>query len=414
MSAPTSRRPRLLALTQCLPYPPHAGVTNRIFNILTGLATRFDVQLVPFFRQAHHPSQDAVDQARAALEGRLQSVASPVPIPAERSRTRRVLSHCGSLVRRRPYIWFEYWTPDFRRSLAAALEGGAPDLIHLESLDLYRWISELPPGPVAVTHHSIESDLLRVRAAVTPGLLAPAYLRYQANRVEEVERRWCPRVDLNLVVSTADDQRLRRVAPRATTYLAPNGVDLGYFQRRREPDPSPRVVFVGPSYVYQNREAIEWFLAASWPRILAAVPDATLELVGAGRPADLARFSAHRRVNCLGYLPDIRPVLEAATVAVVPIRIGGGTRLKILDAWGMATPVVSTTIGSEGLDAVDGEHLMVRDDASDIADAVVQLMRDPGLGRRLGAAGRRLAEARYSWSRIAADLADRYVELLRG
>jgi glycosyltransferase involved in cell wall biosynthesis len=160
--------------------------------------------------------------------------------------------------------------------------------------------------------------------------------------------------------------------------------------------------------MYPNRDAVEYFLAEIWPRVRQAVPNASLELVGKTPDALKPSFLAHPRVTCQGYVPDVRPHLAAAACSVVPIRIGGGTRLKILDSWAMGKAVVSTSVGCEGLRAVDGENIMIRDDAGGFADAVVRVLEDAALRDRLGAAGRRTAEKWYSWGTIGDQLIAAY------
>jgi len=412
MASPKSR-PAILALAQCLPYPPHTGVTNRVYHILTGLQSRFDVFLVPFFRRFHHPDQGAILEARDALRRELTWTAGPIPIPAERHRIRRVLNHFASVFSGQPYVRFEYAASGFGAALREAVATRAPSLIHAESLDLYSWFSGLPRVPLTLTHHSVESDLLRTRALMTPGAHARAYLRLQARRLERLEREWAPRVAANVMMSDVDEARLCAVAPGASTVVVPNGVDVEYFApASRSPQVRGKVIFIGPTYVYQNRDAVDWFLDSIWPRVRRLEPEATLDLIGGAREGDSARYAAHSGVTVCGQVKDVRPFLESASCSVVPLRIGGGTRLKILDAWAMETPVVSTVLGCEGLKAVDGENIIIRDDPDAFADAVVSVLQSPPTGRRLGTAGRSTAESVYSWDVITGRLADYYAALI--
>jgi glycosyltransferase involved in cell wall biosynthesis len=172
------------------------------------------------------------------------------------------------------------------------------------------------------------------------------------------------------------------------------------------------VIFVGPTYMYPNRDAIHWFLAESWSRVRQKVPAATLHLVGKGTAGDRARYQAVGGVYCHGYLPDLREELLRASCSIVPIRIGGGTRLKILDSWAAGIPVVSTTIGCEGLAVRDGHNILVRDDPAGFADSVVRVLTDPSLRQHLGTAGRETAERSYDWVIIGDRLIGAYQELI--
>ncbi len=405
-------RPRVLMLTQSLPYPPHSGVANRTLNVLRQLRLEYDVDLVPFSRLNHQPDRAAREAARRALQQVVASVAEPTPIPNEQSLVRKIWDHVRALVSGQAYTYYEYQSRAFGERLAAVLRARRPDLIHFDSHDLYRWLPALPPAPIACTHHNLESELLRLYTIGLKPAVLQRYVRLQADRVEEVERRLCPQFALNVMVSDVDARRLRAIAPGATTVVVPNGTDTDYFQPSSAPPVAGRVVFVGPTYSHPNRDAVEFLLQDIWPWIRAREARATLQLIGRNADADRARYSATPGVSPLGYVSDIRPMLAAARCCVVPIRIGGGTRLKILDAWAMGKAVVSTSIGCEGLDAVDGENILVRDTPDAFAGAVVEVLRDGTLRSRLERNARRTAIETYSWSVVGLRLRAAYNGLL--
>ena len=403
-----ARRARVLFLSQCLPYPPHTGVAARTFNILMQLQQSYDVDLVAFYRTTHQPNRRALEASWAALRQVVGSVAQPTPIPGEHSLVRRLWDHGRSLVTGRGYTFFEYDSRAFARRLRKVLRARTPDIVHLDSLDLHRWLPEVPAVPITCTHHDIDSDLLRRRSRQ----LGPAERRYfllQADRIERLERELCPRFAANVMMSAVDARRLRELAPGAATVVVPNGTDTDYFQPHCCGAIGKRVTFVGPTLSsYPNRDAVEFLLAEIWPRVRAVDGMTSLQLIGRHAPADHARYHAQSRVEALGQVPDIRPTLAAAGCCVVPIRIGGGTRLKILDAWAMGKAIVSTSIGCEGLDAVDGDNILIRDTPAGFAEAVVQILGDVELRRRLEQNGRRTAVERYSWSMVGKGLRDAY------
>ena len=405
-------RPRVLFLAQCLPYPPHSGVATRTFNILRQLQAEYDVDLVAFYRVNHQRDQAARDAARDALAHSTTFVAAPTPIPSEHSALRKVWDHLRSVVGKRAYTYYEYESRTFADRLGATLRTRAPNLVHLDSLDLHRWLPDLPHVPIACTHHDIDSELLRLRASRIDRAVLRHYMLLQAHRVERVERELCPRFALNVMMSAVDARRLESLASGAVTTVIPNGTDTDYFQPNGTGSVAGRVVFVGPTYSHPNKDAVEFLLQEIWPRIIARDPAASLRLIGRTAPADQARYDAHPGVTALGHAPDLRPVLAEARCCVVPLRIGGGTRLKILDAWAMGKAVVSRTIGCEGLDAVDGENILVRDTPQGFADAVVEVLRDARLRSRLEHNGRRTATATYSWSAIGRRLRAAYGEIL--
>jgi glycosyltransferase involved in cell wall biosynthesis len=405
-------RPRVLVLTQSLPYPPHSGVANRTLNVLRQLQLEFNVDLVPFSRANHQPDRAAREAAWRALQQVASSVAEPTPIPNEHSTVRKVWDHLRAVVSGRAYTYYEYESRAFADRLGAVLRARRPDLVHFDSLDLYRWLPHLPPAPIACTHHNLESELLRRYTLGLKPVLLQRYVRLQADRVEEVERRLCPQLALNVMVSDVDGRRLRAIAPGAATTVVPNGTDTDYFQPTRAASVPGRVAFVGPTYSHPNRDAVEFLLQEIWPQIRTVDASAALHLVGRNADADQARYAAEPGVSPLGYVSDIRPTLAEARCCVVPIRIGGGTRLKILDAWAMGKAVVSTSIGCEGLDVVDGENILVRDTPDAFAGAVVEVLRDATLRARLERNARRIAVETYSWSVVGRRLRSAYNALL--
>ncbi len=405
---------RILFLSQCLPYPPHSGVTNRTFHILEQLAKGFSVVLTPFFRVNHQPDGDALNASHHALQRTVSYVARPSPIPAEHSRVRRAWDHLRSVVLRRPYTHYEYASTAFRKELRRSLAQGPPSLIHLDSLvDLSRWVRDLPQVPVVCTHHNIESDLLRQRAAHMKSPILRTYVRHQADLVERVERTFAPRCALNVMTSKVDAERLAALAPNAVTLVVPNGVDTDYLAPLKDIPVVPgRVVFLGPSYVFPNHDGLDYCLRSIWPGIRRCYPSATLQLIGRTGALDQAQYEAVPGVTCLGQVPDIRPYLAAACCCIAPLRVGGGTRLKILDYWAMGKAVVSTALGCEGLNAVDGENIVIRDDPEAFGRAVVSVLLDPRLRSQLEAHARQTVERTYSWDIVGVGLRGAYQHLI--
>jgi glycosyltransferase involved in cell wall biosynthesis len=387
-------------------------VASRTFNILRQLQVAYDIDLAAFFRVNHQPDRAARDAAWDALRSVAAFVAEPTPIPDEHSALRRMWDHLRSVASRRAYTYYQYQSRAFRDRLRTVLRTRTPDLVHMDSLDLHRWLPELPHVPIACTHHDIESELLRRRARGLKRGLLRHYMLFQADLVERLERELCPQLALNVMMSDVDARRLRALAPGAAAAVAPNGTDPEYFQPNGAASVAGRVVFVGPTYSHPNRDAVEFMLHDIWPSVRATDRSASLQLIGRSAAADRARYDAVPGVTTLGYLPDIRPALSEASCCVVPIRIGGGTRLKILDAWAAGRAVVSTSIGCEGLDVVDGENILVRDTPSAFADAILQVLRDALLRSRLERNARRSAVETYSWSVVGQRIRTAYDELL--
>lgn len=408
-------RNRILFLSQCLPFPPHSGVTNRAYHILRELQREFDVTLVAYSRRNHQPDDSARSQAAAALRREISNVMKPAAIDSEWSPLTKLRNHAQSLLSREPYVFYEYRSDLFGRQLGEAIDRASPDLIHLDSMDLYRWLSALPAVPTTCTHHSIESELLRLRAKRIPNFAVRAYMTHQALLIERLERRLSPRFDVNIMTSETDAARLRALAVGARTSVVPNGVNADYFRPTSPDEVIPgRVTFLGPTYMFPNRDAVQFFLAETWPLVRRRCARSTLHLIGKNSVDDKIRFENNPGVTCRGYVADIRPPFAEAACSVVPIRVGGGTRLKILDAWAMGKAIVSTSIGCEGLDTVDGANIIIRDDPADFAEAVIQVLSDRELRERLGREGRATAEHQYAWPVVGRQLSKLYHRLREG
>lgn len=407
-------RPHLLFLSHFTPYPPESGCTSRTLNVLKQLRSEFDVTLVLFSRRNHQRDAEARVRAHDALgELGFRMMGTPVSVPGERSQLRRITDHLLGAMTKRPYTAFQYRSAEFGTQLGEALAWRKPDLVHIDALDLHAWLSRVPSVPVTCTHHDIESEHLRQRAANARNPILAAHIRSQATLIENLEQRLCPgRISLNLVCSDLDAARLTRIAPRSRTLVVPNGVDTDYFSPVAGGEVPGRVLFVGPTFWFPNRDAVEFLLDHIWPRVLERTPSATLHLIGDG-PADaLARFSRSDRVRVVGRVPDIRPYMVEASCVVAPLRYGGGTRVKILDAWAMAKPVVSTTLGAEGLDVDDGREILLRDDPIAFAAAVTSVLSDSLLRARLARGGRAVAESRYAWNAVGERLRRALFELV--
>jgi glycosyltransferase involved in cell wall biosynthesis len=216
------------------------------------------------------------------------------------------------------------------------------------------------------------------------------------------------RFDINIVMSRPDERALAAQVPGVRTAVVPNGVDVEYFT----PDPSQEtaaLVYTGGMNMFANRDAVLFFLNEVFPMVAARVPDVQFYAVGQDPPAELQAIAERDpRVHVTGKVRDIRPFVWKSAVYVVPLRVGGGTRLKVLDAMAMGKAMVSTSIGCEGIDVRDGEHLVKADTPRTFADATVSLLQDPSRRLALGRAARALAEQRYAWPVIGRQLLDAY------
>ncbi|HEV3141895.1 MAG TPA: glycosyltransferase family 4 protein [Vicinamibacterales bacterium] len=402
-------RPRLLFLCQTLPYPPDGGVWIRTYHILRLLARAFDITALCFER-APMAGNDAARDPRAGIEALSPFARVEVfPIPQRRSRTRFVWDHMRSMALQRVYTTFMYESRDFAQRLSQLRRESAFDLVHVDSLDLAAHLPACDGIPIVCVHHDVTSTQLQRRAGIERTEWRRAYLRHQARLMARAERDWCARVAMNVVVSADDGESLRAIAPGARVTVVPNGVDVDQF--RPASNAGRGAAYVGGLHWFPNADALEYFAADILPHLRRADPEMPIRWIGSATSGEQHQYRERHAIDVTGYVDDVRPFMEAAACHIVPLRAGGGTRLKILNSWAMGKPVVSTTIGCEGLEAVDGDNILVRDDPKEFADAVLAVMNDRALARRLGASGRATAERTYSWDVIGNELIASYLDI---
>ena len=402
-------RPKMLFLCQTLPFPPDGGVQIRSFNILRLLSQCFDITALCFFRQATRSTPEAVMGGVAGLSpyARVEAFS----IPQEHSKSRMLWDHMRSILSRRVYTRFAYESVAFMSRLRTLLREECFDIVHMDSLDLSLYLPALPHIPVVCTHHNVESALLMRRAKTERSTLRKRYLQLQARFMESEEKRYCGMVSLNVVVSPEDARCLAAHVPEAAIQIVPNGVDTKVFLPGAGGHRG--VVFVGGASWFPNRDAMEYFAHEILPLLRHDQED--LQVTWVGRSSDAIRdtYNQEHGIELTGYVDSIEPYVAEAACYIVPLRVGGGTRLKILDAWAMGKAVVSTSVGCEGLDARDGENILIRDTPQAFAAGVRQILTDTTLRRRLAAAARDTAERTYDWDVIGSKMIAAYSSLAR-
>ncbi len=399
--------PELLFLCQTLPYPPDGGVAIRTFNVLRLLAREFDIVALCFYRSAPQEARGDVGKCVRALEryGEIRAF----PIPQEQSRCRLVWDHVRSVALRRPYTAYLHESGAFRRDLQRLLEVRRFAVVHVDSIDLVGYLPLVRVAPIVCVHHNVESQLLKRRAAFEPAPWRRAYLTHQAELIAREERRWCQKVALNITVSEVDRHALQQAAPNGRFVVVPNGVDV--VRNTPAGDGEQGIVFVGGLSWFPNYDALNYFAADILPLLQDPEKRPAVRWVGRADSEQRRFFWERYQIELTGYVEDVRPYLRDAACYVVPLRVGSGTRLKILEAWAMGKAVVSTSVGCEGLAAVDGDNILIRDSTSGFAEAVRAVLRDAKLRAYLGRNARATVERVYSWEVIGTEMISAYQSL---
>ncbi|GAA5076084.1 glycosyltransferase family 4 protein [Lysobacter panacisoli] len=394
---------RILVLTSRLPFPPREGHQLRAWHLLRAMASRHDVTLLSFQRNDDLPAEAApLYEAMHRVE--------TFRIPSERS----PFALAGALLRgtftRTPFLVAKYDSRALRARLSQLASDA--DLVHVDMLPLMAHADCVPAGvPVVLNAHNVEHHLLDTRSKIDPRPWARAFLAGQVPRLRHFEQRACRRADAVLACSEVDALALRELAPGRPVHVVANGVDLESNRPAAHGVASGGLVFVGQMGWFPNRDGVEWFLREVFPRILAQRPDARFVLVGKADGFSVPEAVA-ANVTLTGFVDDLRPHVHAASVYVVPLRAGSGTRLKVLEAMALGKAIVTTQVGSEGISLRHGDSAVFADDAESFAQATLALLASPDRAARMGEAARRLAEREYGWDAIGARLLRAYEPLL--
>jgi glycosyltransferase involved in cell wall biosynthesis len=401
------QRLKLLFLSTFPPSPPTFGAQRRLQGLMAALARRHDVSAIAVV---------SADLDAAAAERAMREYCSEVVLVGARSwkgAAKRVLQ-LGSMVSARSFVRVLHDHPGLRRVIDARLQGHAYDVVNVEfpylaSSRLARSPAGVRPPRLILDEHNIEFDLARQQARQETGIARRVYnsVNWRKIRREELAVWRC--FDGVAFCSAADEARAHTLVPSIRSAVVPNGVDLEFF-RPRPGDPSSdgrTLIFFGAINYYPNEDGLRFLLREVWPLIAKSHPEARLKIVGQEPTPEIVSYQGPR-IEVAGKVQDVRLHLAGSAVSVVPLRIGGGTRLKVLEAMAMARPVVSTTLGAEGIDAEPGRHLLLADDARAFAAAVGRVLDDANLGTRLGREARNLVVARYSWEASAHAMEELY------
>ncbi len=379
---------KMLMVSANLPCPTW-GASARNYHLLKALARQHTVSLLALTSSTDMDSFGDI----SLLDGFVHTVRT---VPGPDPHTKR-WQQLMSLARGKSYFFSLFIPKEMRDALDTMLASDHYDAVLFESSLTAGY--RLPIGmKTIIDEHNIEYELLERTYEQVKMPLRKWYnwLESRLLKQEEIER--CRKADVVLVTSERERLVLKGLLPENVIEVVPNGVDIeAFYASDPEREAPNQVVFTGTMDYYPNIHGVLLFAQRCWPLIRAQVPTATWLIVGRNPPPEICRLAELPGVTVTGTVPDVRPYFATSTVAIVPLQIGSGTRLKILEALAMQKAVVSTSVGCEGLAVEPGKHLLVADQPEAFAQTVIELMHNSGKRMTVGAAGRALVEAEYSW-----------------
>lgn len=369
------------------------------------------------FRQTGGKDKRDLDHAMAQVS-RFCASLTLVEIPSEATRPGRAIAAARAAVTGRSYT--EEWlaSSKMRSKLEDIAARVDPHIAHFDTISLAPYMRHVPPGArVSLGHHNVESHMMWRRARNSRAALSRCLLLAEARRILQLERQYVPVVDVNVVCSELDARRLRRMSGAKSIHVAENGVlepqvSAGSLEDAGQSSHAgPALAFVGRMSAYTNRDAAEFLVRDIWPEVKRVLPDATLDMVGTGAPEIAFRLAASdQRVRVHGFVKRVADVLVPGSIFVCPVRDGGGTKLKILDAMNMGMPIVAHPAALEGIDVEDGTHVLVARTPGEFAAAIASLS---SAERRMTMARRafELVRERYSFDGIADRLLQQFAQV---
>lgn len=391
-----------------VPYPPRGGALQRNYNLLREVSREHQVDLITLNQKALLSTREKIEESKSVVSD-LCNKLEVFDIPSDKSKIRWYMLLILNIFSSLPYSVWRYKSKPMTRAVQGAIASEHYDAVHVDTVDLAQYVMSLSAPPRLMNHHNVESVVLFRRAKNETNLLKKAYLYLQAVKLRRYEAVVVREFETNAVVSKQDGDALRRISSDVNITLVPNGVDTDYFKPLGTTRKKASVIFVASLDWYPNVDAVRYLIRDIWPKMKASIPDCEMDLIGAPPPRfvlDFARRNSDFKVH--GFVEDVRPPIDSASVYIVPIRVGGGTRLKILDAMAMGKAIVSTSIGCEGIDVKDGEHIMIADTPDKFVDRVKTLIQDAQLRQRLERNARERALEMYSWTRIGPELVQAY------
>jgi glycosyltransferase involved in cell wall biosynthesis len=396
---------RILFLSPRQSLPARSGAKLREFHFLRALAQSAEISYLYFIDPGASPlTVSDLPFCREVIG---------IPKPPAYGLAKTAMGILG----RWPLPILNYTSPEMSAAVSRALDARDFDIVHLDSIHMIRYaeaVTQRKPALRAVYNwHNIESEAMHRYSATTASFARRWYAARTARKLETLESDILQTAFGHVVCSRRERDKLLQLAPEARVEVVENGVDTAYFAEKVTAIPGAfrrQLVFVGAMDYFPNSEAAVFFANSVWPPMKRSLGVMELTIVGANPGPPVLALSKLWGVNVTGMVPDVRPYYRGALAAVVPLRTGAGTRLKILEAMAAGVPVISTPLGAEGLEVTDGENILLvdPDDTEGWIERVARVAESPALSEKLVGGGLRLVQTRYDWEILGAKLRKTY------
>jgi len=386
---------KILFIDEWIPFPPDSGKKIRTYNLIKNLSSDFDITLICFVKDYEVKNIKEIEKINIRI----------LPVRDDRLKkwtTRFYMRVCVNLFEKVPFSTIYHIKPTFRREIISFAAKNKPDVIHCEWTNLSPFLEGCDLSKTVISSHNIESDIWNRLADQTRNPLKKLVARNQARKIEILEKYWYPKVACCTAVSRNDQVKIEEYG--GISYVVENGVDVNYYSGFDSVFCAYEntIVFTASYDSFSNEDGAIYFMREHWAYIKKRLPDARLLFIGKNPTRKMIQSAAKDpAIQFTGLVDDVRPFVANAKVCVVPLRIGGGSRLKIFEAMAMRKAIVSTSIGAEGIEVTDGDELLIRDIPQNFADAVVELCLNDDKRNIISNRAYDFVSLRFDWSVIA-------------
>lgn len=392
---------KILIIDEEFPFPPNSGKRQRSFSLTSELAKRHQVTYL-----AYGLSSDA--SAEGLRNAGITTLAVD-PLNREKSGALFYGRLASNLFTQYPFIVSNHYSTRFQETLDNLLKRESFDVIVCEWTPYALFVKDHTDHKRVIVAHNVESDIWRRYYAEETNRAKRWYIGIQWHKVEAFEKECFHWVQGATAVSPEDARALSAYELPYNVGVVENGVDTEYFAPSNTPVKPNHLVFTGSMDWRPNQDAVTYFCESIWPLLRKEQPDLEISLVGRKPPEFVTALGKIQGVTVTGTVDDVRPYIAQAAVYVVPLRIGGGSRLKILEAASMKKTIVSTSIGAEGLEVTDGDNIVLADTPEGFAESVLKMLGNPEKREKIGASAKELVESRYRWQALGQKYSD-YLE----
>lgn len=385
----------ILFLSTRSPYPLISGHSLRTYHILKGATENHNVTLVTFIQLKDELKRENIEHLRRCCRAVYH-----FRIPVDLSRIRLVSSLFLNLFSPFPFVVQKYNSHEMRRKIREIIKKDNIDLVHVDMLPLTVYLNEFRQLPCLLVNHNVESMRLYRWYKTEFNIIKKAYLGIQWYKLRSFERSAMDKVDCGVVVSETDKKHLVKMGVNNRLFVVPNGTDTAFFKPLGKKIIEDSVLWMGHMDVHTNKDAVLYFWKEIYPLVRRQHPAVKMTFLGTSPPKEIAEAAIlDNQIRVTGFVDDIRSYVDEAAVMVVPIRIGSGTRIKILDGMAMGKAIVSTSVGCEGLNVSDGKNILIADNPQDFANRTVEILKNGNMRMKIEKEALKLAKS-FDWSLI--------------